>query len=405
MMPTTKQVQLNLTDFDQSPAVNSWKSYSIPAASIPLKLIKGFALQESSGLDLPVIYLDNVQFVPEPPPAPASAHSFFEDNLSSGWVNWSWGSNIDFSSGNAYSGSKAIAFNIYSPWAGFYIHNDTLVNSSGFASLHLAIKATQAGEKFSIALYGDNNQLLKNFTPLGNYGDLPANTWKIFDIPLADLNAANALIKGLAIQESSGQVQPVIYLDEIRLISSTAQSAPAKPLTGFIASNNKIAKNGNQVVLHGVNWFGAETTTYVPHGLWARNWKDMILQMKTLGFNSVRLPFCPATNPKDIILVTAPFTIYPIEYLYTGSSRIDTVPYWDRFSAGSIPIFADVSLVSQMETYKKTYARAFVVFSYDQGYENKIKNYLETNFHREDLKNFPAAIEARVYKLRYDISN
>ncbi|WJM85514.1 cellulase family glycosylhydrolase [Dickeya chrysanthemi] len=31
------------------------------------------------------------------------------------------------------------------------------------------------------------------------------------------------------------------------------------------------------------------------HGLWARNWKDMIIQIQGLGFNAVRLPFCPAT--------------------------------------------------------------------------------------------------------------
>jgi endoglucanase len=52
---------------------------------------------------------------------------------------------------------------------------------------------------------------------------------------------------------------------------------------------------GNPVQLRGVNWFGFETGDHVVHGLWARNWRDMIAQMKSLGFNAVRLPFCPAT--------------------------------------------------------------------------------------------------------------
>ncbi|RYF65383.1 MAG: endoglucanase, partial [Comamonadaceae bacterium] len=52
---------------------------------------------------------------------------------------------------------------------------------------------------------------------------------------------------------------------------------------------------GNAVQLRGVNWFGFETQTNVVHGLWARNWKDMITQMQQSGFNAVRLPFCPAT--------------------------------------------------------------------------------------------------------------
>ncbi len=52
---------------------------------------------------------------------------------------------------------------------------------------------------------------------------------------------------------------------------------------------------GAVVQLKGVNWFGFETTNYTVHGLWARNWKQMIQQIKSQGFNAVRLPFCPTT--------------------------------------------------------------------------------------------------------------
>ncbi|NPA22303.1 MAG: cellulase family glycosylhydrolase [Candidatus Micrarchaeota archaeon] len=44
--------------------------------------------------------------------------------------------------------------------------------------------------------------------------------------------------------------------------------------------------------LRGVNWFGFETEDHVVHGLWARNYQDMLDQMKELGFNAIRLPFC-----------------------------------------------------------------------------------------------------------------
>ncbi len=49
------------------------------------------------------------------------------------------------------------------------------------------------------------------------------------------------------------------------------------------------------IYLFGVNWFGFETTNYVVHGLWARNWIDMLQQIKSLGFNAIRLPFCTKT--------------------------------------------------------------------------------------------------------------
>ena len=48
---------------------------------------------------------------------------------------------------------------------------------------------------------------------------------------------------------------------------------------------------GRPIVLQGVNWFGFETHNHAPHGLWSRDYKDMLAQIKSLGFNTIRLPF------------------------------------------------------------------------------------------------------------------
>jgi aryl-phospho-beta-D-glucosidase BglC (GH1 family) len=63
--------------------------------------------------------------------------------------------------------------------------------------------------------------------------------------------------------------------------------------SGFLhTSGNQILDANNHAVrLSGVNWFGAEGTTFAPHGLWVRNYKDMMDQMRDLGFNCIRLPF------------------------------------------------------------------------------------------------------------------
>ena len=55
----------------------------------------------------------------------------------------------------------------------------------------------------------------------------------------------------------------------------------------------------------GVNWFGFETTNYAPDGLWARSYQSMMDQMKSLGFNTIRLPFSdqlfdPGSTPSGI---------------------------------------------------------------------------------------------------------
>jgi aryl-phospho-beta-D-glucosidase BglC (GH1 family) len=48
---------------------------------------------------------------------------------------------------------------------------------------------------------------------------------------------------------------------------------------------------GQEVHLTGINWFGLETCSFAPHGLWARNWRSMMAQIKSLGFNTIRVPF------------------------------------------------------------------------------------------------------------------
>ncbi len=58
------------------------------------------------------------------------------------------------------------------------------------------------------------------------------------------------------------------------------------------AEGNKIVDtNGNRVILTGINWFGLETESFAPHGLWARNWESILDQIQELGFNTIRLPY------------------------------------------------------------------------------------------------------------------
>jgi endoglucanase len=60
-------------------------------------------------------------------------------------------------------------------------------------------------------------------------------------------------------------------------------------------SGSQILDMSNRAVgLSGVNWFGFETSDHVVHGLWARNWQEMLDQIKAEGYNVIRLPFSNA---------------------------------------------------------------------------------------------------------------
>jgi endoglucanase len=71
--------------------------------------------------------------------------------------------------------------------------------------------------------------------------------------------------------------------------SPAVQSAISLPL--FTRQAEIVDATGQPVLLRGVNWFGIETETHAPHGLWRRDYKSMLAQVKSLGFNFIRLPF------------------------------------------------------------------------------------------------------------------
>lgn len=52
-----------------------------------------------------------------------------------------------------------------------------------------------------------------------------------------------------------------------------------------------IDTRGQTVLLRGVNWFGLETSNQSPHGLWLRDYKEMLAQIRQLDYNVIRLPF------------------------------------------------------------------------------------------------------------------
>jgi endoglucanase len=81
--------------------------------------------------------------------------------------------------------------------------------------------------------------------------------------------------------------------------------APARGSTFHTCGAHILTADGHPAQITGVSWFGMETGTYAPHGLWTRNWQAMLDQIAALGFNTVRLPFSndalvPGQMPQNI---------------------------------------------------------------------------------------------------------
>ncbi|MEU1478128.1 cellulase family glycosylhydrolase [Streptomyces sp. NPDC005760] len=91
--------------------------------------------------------------------------------------------------------------------------------------------------------------------------------------------------------------------------AQTAHAAEAKADAGagywHTSGRQILDASGQPVRIAGINWFGFETSNQVVHGLWSRDYKSMIDQMKSLGYNTIRIPysddiFKPGTVPNSI---------------------------------------------------------------------------------------------------------
>lgn len=97
--------------------------------------------------------------------------------------------------------------------------------------------------------------------------------------------------------------------------------------------------NSIEVRLTGVNWFGLETPIFAPHGLWTRNWEDMLDQIVASGFNTIQLPFSnellqPASMPTSIDLEKKAdlkgLNGLVMDRIIEGASRSDLAVVLDR---------------------------------------------------------------------------
>lgn len=65
---------------------------------------------------------------------------------------------------------------------------------------------------------------------------------------------------------------------------------------GYQTQAGKIYDAGNrEIQLRGISHYGFNALILQPQFLWAMGWKQQIAQIKSLGFNAVRLPFVPDT--------------------------------------------------------------------------------------------------------------
>ncbi len=268
---------------------NGWVVYTIPASDLPSSF-NGFALQETSGNAGPVTYLESIQFVAKQAiQTSTQTYQIYSDSLAAGWINWSWNVKTNFTeTANPYQGSNFLSFTPTSGYGGLYLHTDQGIDTSAYQAITFAVKASQPGQALGVGIYDTNNQLLHSVLPLDTYGGQPVqDMWKVYTIPLSDLNASNKLIKGFMLQEIHGQSQQTFYVDQIELIGSSSQTTQTQssnnsnPLSGMQFFNDPSA---NPALQQEQQWQASDPTNAAlmakiasqPKAIWIGNWTSNV---------------------------------------------------------------------------------------------------------------------------------
>jgi len=80
----------------------------------------------------------------------------------------------------------------------------------------------------------------------------------------------------------------------------TALPTAVAPLDWLHTEGTRVVNaQGRTVTLASVNWYGAEGPDFIPGGLDKRPYMDILLTIRALGFNSVRLPFSNELVERD----------------------------------------------------------------------------------------------------------
>ena len=105
---------------------------------------------------------------------------------------------------------------------------------------------------------------------------------------------------------------------------------------------------------------------------------------------------------QDVVVLSAPFLIYPVYYYYDGPAKIETIPQWDRFSGEELPAFNEETLAETVEDISGSRQRIFLVLGYDQGYQDILETHFKDRFKVIEHHELSSDLSVYVFKLRYD---
>lgn len=156
-------------------------------------------------------------------------HLIYSEALEPGWQNASDGT-VDFSAKDrVYRRRHAIVFTTTAGGQSFRLRTTHPIDTSAYTFLSFGAQAGGAGQLYAVHLLDANGAPLPGEVPLAiPQGTSDPDTWKPYDISLADLGGAHVLISGFEIRDLNGRAGVALHLDELELVRQGKSPQPRK---------------------------------------------------------------------------------------------------------------------------------------------------------------------------------
>jgi aryl-phospho-beta-D-glucosidase BglC (GH1 family)/lysophospholipase L1-like esterase len=125
---------------------------------------------------------------------------------------------------------------------------------------------------------------------------------------------------------------------------------------GYFAQTGKIYDaQGQEIQIRGVSHYGFNATILQPQYLWAMGWKEQIAQIKSLGFNAIRVPYVPDTLYNKTPVNQLSYIDAKLNPDLIGKTPLDVLDLWmaeaNRQGMYILLDFHSVSMVRQYPTW------------------------------------------------------
>lgn len=224
-----------------------------------------------------------------PSPVPAAAPvAIYDDQLRSGFSDWSWATRSLAQSAVVHSGTAAISF-VPAGWGALYLHAAAGLPTGSYDAIELWVHGGPAGGQALRVAFVSGTTVTGSTALLAGFvegGTIPAGRWAKARVPFAGLGLGTAdSVNGFWLQDDTGGAQATVYVDDVVATAWAAPPPPPPPGAAVsVAVDPSLDRRPVSPLVYGVNFGSAAQASRIrwPLRRWGGNsttrysWQDDI---------------------------------------------------------------------------------------------------------------------------------